>query len=106
MDYGIWVTRACARIMPVNHEKKYFPCLPMDEDVKPKLGTSACPNTSKMTTTGPKSKKSKGHEDLNDVAIAEEATHQKELDLNIQKSKGKASNVQAKIQAKVEMQRW
>ena len=70
----------------------------LDEDVKPRLGTPARPNVSKPTAAGPKPKKMKGLEDLTEIAVAEEATRQKELDLDIQRSKEKASKAQAKAE--------
>ena len=73
----------------------------LDEDVKPKPGTSARPNVSKPTTTGTKPKKLKGFEELVEITTAEETTRQKELDLEIQRSKDKTS----RIMAKAELQR-
>ena len=72
----------------------------LDEDVKPKLGTLARPNTSKPTATGSKPKKAKGLGNIVDIAIAEEVSCQKELELDIQRSKDKASRVQAKAEVK------
>ena len=72
----------------------------LDEDVKQKLGTLACPNTSKPTATGSKPKKAKGLEDIVNIAIAEEVSHQKELELDVQRSKDKASRVQVKAEVK------
>ena len=72
----------------------------LDEDVKPKLVTPARLNVSKPTATGSKSKKLKGLEELAEITAAEEVTRQKELDLQIQKLKSKASKVQAKAEVK------
>lgn len=71
-----------------------------DEDVKPKLGTYARPNTSKPTATGSKPKKVKGIDDIVEIAMAEEVTRQKELELDVQRSKDKASRAQAKAEVK------
>ena len=70
----------------------------LDDDVKPRPGTPAQPNVSKPSNTGPKLKKAKGIDDLVEIAVAEEATRQKELDLDIQRSKDKASRAQAKAE--------
>ena len=67
-------------------------------DIKPKLGTPACPNVSKPTATGTKPKKLKGFEELAEISVAEEVTHQKQLDLEIQRSKDKASRTTAKAE--------
>jgi len=72
----------------------------LDEDVKPNPRTPAHPNMSKPTVAGPKPKKVKGLEDLTEIAVAEEATRQKELELDIQRSKEKASRAQAKAEVK------
>ena len=73
----------------------------LDEDTKPKPETPTRPNVSKPTTTGTKPKKLKGFEELVEITTAEEATRQKELDLEIQKSKDKTT----RITAKAELQR-
>jgi hypothetical protein len=70
----------------------------LDEDVKPKLRTPAHANTCKPTPAGQKPKKMKGLEDLTEIAVAEEVTCQKELDLDIERSKNKATAVQAKAE--------
>ena len=68
----------------------------LEEDVKPNVMTPARPNLSKPTTTGPKSKKPKGLEELVEIAHAEEVTCQKQLDLQIQKVKERESKAQVK----------
>ena len=77
----------------------------MDEDIKPKRGTPARPNASKPTTVGPKSKKPKGLDELVEIACAEETTRQKELELQIQKSKVDAEVKKAKIEMKKEREK-
>ena len=72
----------------------------LEQDVKPKPETPARPNVSKPTTTGTKMKKAKGYEELAKIAVAESVTHQKDLDLKIQKSKDKAIMVTAKVELK------
>ena len=68
----------------------------LEEDVKPNLMTSACPNVSKLTTTGSKLKKPKGLEELVEIAHTEEVTRQKQLDLQIQKVKERESRTKVK----------
>lgn len=75
----------------------------LEEDVKPKLETPAHPNVSKPTAAGPKLKKPKGLEELVDIARAEEATHQKQLDLQIQKVKEKESKTRVKAEVQKAM---
>lgn len=72
----------------------------LDEDVKPKLGTPARANMSKPTAAGPKLKKLKGLEELVEITMTEEVTRQKEIDLEIQQSKEKASRAQVKEEVK------
>jgi hypothetical protein len=83
---------------PRTHGKRSMSSAVLEEDIKPKLGTPARPNISKPSATGSKPKKVKGLEDLTEIAVAEETTRQKELDLDIQRSKEKASRAQVKAE--------
>ena len=83
-----------------NKNKRSSSAAELDEDIKPKLGTPARQNTSKPTATGSKPKKVKGFEDIAGIAIAEEVSRQKELELDAQRSKDKASRVLAKAEVK------
>ena len=78
-------------------EKRSVSTAGLNEDVKPKVGTPVHPNMSKPTAKRSKPKKAKV-EDLTEIAVTEESTHQKELDLNIQRSKEKEAKAQAKVE--------
>lgn len=72
----------------------------LDEDIKSKPRTPAHANASRPTAVGSKPKKAKGLDDIVEIAIAEEVSHQKQLELGVQKSKDKASRFRAEAEVK------